>query len=137
MYPPLAATSTMWDTLGGGGETQVLIYNPNTGEVKGINALGVAPTGATVEYFREQGMSYPPEYGPLAAVTPGTPGGLDASSSAAAGTMNAATANPAITPVNFIRTSFACLPRGVGVVETGPVTGDYTPNVPGRKRLNQ
>ena len=72
----LAATSTMWDTLGWGGETQALIYNPNTGEVKGINALGVAPTGATVEYFREQGLSYPPEYGPLAAVTPGTPGGL-------------------------------------------------------------
>ncbi len=72
----LAATATMWDTLGWGGETQALIYNPNTGEVKGINALGVAPTGATVEYFREQGMVYPPEYGPLAAVTPGTPGGL-------------------------------------------------------------
>ena len=72
----LAATSTMWDTLGWGGETQALIYNPHTGEVKGINALGVAPTGATVDYFREQGMVYPPEYGPLAAVTPGTPGGL-------------------------------------------------------------
>ncbi len=26
----LAATSTMWDTLGWGGETQALIYNPNT-----------------------------------------------------------------------------------------------------------
>ena len=72
----LAATSTMWDTLGWGGETQALIYNPHTGEVKGINALGVAPTGATAEYFKEQGMVYPPEYGPLAAVTPGTPGGL-------------------------------------------------------------
>ncbi len=36
----LAATSTMWDTLGWGGETQALIYNPHTGEVKGINALG-------------------------------------------------------------------------------------------------
>ena len=72
----LAATSTMWDTLGWGGETQALIYNPHTGEVKGINALGVAPTGATAEYFKERGMAYPPEYGPLAAVTPGTPGGL-------------------------------------------------------------
>ena len=72
----LAATSTMWDTLGWGGETQALIYNPNTGEVKGINALGVAPTGATAGFFREKGMLYPPEYGPLAAVTPGTPGGL-------------------------------------------------------------
>ena len=72
----LGATSTMWDVLSWGGETQALIYNPETGEVKGINALGVAPTGATPEYFREQGMVYPPEYGPLAAVTPGTPGGL-------------------------------------------------------------
>ncbi len=49
----LAATSTMWDTLGWGGETQALIYNPHTGEVKGINALGVAPTGATAEFFHK------------------------------------------------------------------------------------
>ena len=72
----LAATSTMWDTLGWGGETQALIYNPKTGKVIGINALGVAPTGATAEFFKNQGMAYPPEYGPMAAVTPGTPGGL-------------------------------------------------------------
>jgi len=73
----LAATSTMWDVLSWGGETQALIYNPHTREVIGINALGVAPTGATVEYYREQGHTdYPPPYGPLAAVTPGTPGGL-------------------------------------------------------------
>ncbi len=72
----LAATATMWDVLGWGGETQALIYNPHTQEVIGINALGVAPTGATVEFFRDQGMVYPPEFGPLAATTPGTPGGL-------------------------------------------------------------
>jgi len=72
----LAAVSTMWDTLGWGGETQALIYNPLTKKVIGINALGVAPAGATVEYYRSQGYNYPPEYGPLAAVTPGTPGGL-------------------------------------------------------------
>ncbi|MDZ7789275.1 MAG: gamma-glutamyltransferase [Xanthomonadales bacterium] len=72
----LAATATMWDTLGWGGETQALIYNPNTGEVIGVNGVGVAPTGATPEFFREQGMLYPPEYGPLAATTPGTPGSL-------------------------------------------------------------
>ena len=72
----LAATSTMWDVLSWGGETQALIYNPNTGQVIGVNALGVAPTGATPEFFRKQGMQYPPEYGPLSAVTPGTPGGL-------------------------------------------------------------
>ncbi|HEU0052635.1 MAG TPA: gamma-glutamyltransferase [Longimicrobium sp.] len=72
----IAATSTMWDVLSWGGETQALIYNPHTRKVIGINALGVAPTGATPEFYRSRGMSYPPEYGPLAAVTPGTPGGI-------------------------------------------------------------
>ncbi len=72
----LAATCTMWDVLSWGGETQALIYNPHTGKVIGINALGVAPTGATVDFFKSKGMNFPPEYGPLAAVTPGTPGGL-------------------------------------------------------------
>lgn len=72
----LGATSTMWDVLSWGGETQALIYNPNTGKVIGINALGVAPTGATPEFFKDKGMKHPPEFGPLAAVTPGTPGGL-------------------------------------------------------------
>lgn len=72
----LAATCTMWDTLGWGGETQVLIWNPKTKKVIGVNALGVAPTGATPEFFRGKNMAYPPEFGPLAAVTPGTPGGL-------------------------------------------------------------
>src|SRR5882762_7478374 len=72
----IAATCTMWDVLSWGGETQALIYNPHTGKVIGINALGVAPTGATADFFKSKGMTYPPEYGPLAAVTPGTPGGL-------------------------------------------------------------
>ena len=72
----LGATSTMWDVLSWGGETQALIYNPNTGKVIGINALGVAPTGATAAFYKDQDLQYPPEFGPLAAVTPGTPGGL-------------------------------------------------------------
>ena len=72
----LAATCTMWDVLSWGGETQALIYNPKTGKVIGINALGIAPTGATVDFFKNKGYNFPPEYGPLAAVTPGTPGGL-------------------------------------------------------------
>ncbi len=72
----LAATCTMWDVLAWGGETQALIYHPKTGKVIAINALGVAPTGATAEFFKSKGMNFPPQYGPLAAVTPGTPGGL-------------------------------------------------------------
>jgi len=72
----LAATCTMWDVLSWGGETQALIYNPNTKKVIAINAMGVAPTGATPELFKSKGYDFPPEYGPLAATTPGTPGGL-------------------------------------------------------------
>ncbi len=73
----LAATSTMWDVLSWGGETQALIYHPGEKRVIGLNALGVAPSGATPEHYASQGHEdFPPEFGPLAAVTPGTPGGL-------------------------------------------------------------
>jgi len=72
----IAATCTMWDVLSWGGETQALIYNPITKKVIAINALGFAPTGATADFFKNKGMNFPPEYGPLAAVTPGTPGGI-------------------------------------------------------------
>lgn len=51
----LAAVCTMWDTLSCGGETQALIYHPGLKKVIGINALGVAPTGATAEFYRSRG----------------------------------------------------------------------------------
>jgi len=72
----LGAVTTMWDVLSWGGETQALIYHPRLKKVIGINALGVAPSGATPDFYRSRGYRHPPEYGPLAAVTPGTPGGL-------------------------------------------------------------
>src|SRR5213592_3590645 len=72
----LAAVTTMWDVLSWGGETQALIYNPKTKKVIALNALGVAPTGATADFYLSKGMRFPPEDGPLAAITPGTPGGL-------------------------------------------------------------
>ncbi len=72
----LAVVCTMFDEVSWGGETQALLFNPKTHEVIGINGLGVAPTGATPEFFRERKMKYPPDEGPLAAVTPGNPGGL-------------------------------------------------------------
>ena len=72
----IAATATMWDVLHWGGETQALVWDPHARKVTGVNALGVAPTGATAEFFRSKGMDHPPPYGPLAAVTPGTPGGI-------------------------------------------------------------
>jgi len=72
----LAAECVQNDALHLGGETQTLVYDPNKRKVFGINGCGVAPTGATAEFFLDQGMAYPPNYGPLAAITPGTPGGL-------------------------------------------------------------
>src|SRR2546426_631361 len=63
----LGAVTTMWDVLAWGGETQALIYHPGLKKVIGIDALGVAPTGATAEFFRSKGYGFPPEYGPLAA----------------------------------------------------------------------
>ena len=72
----IAATATMWDVLHWGGETQALVWDPHARKETGVNALGVAPTGATAEFFRSKGMDHPPPYGPLAAVTPGTPGGI-------------------------------------------------------------
>lgn len=68
----LASVATMWDVLSWGGETQALVYHPDLKKVIGINALGVAPTGATAAFYRSKGMRFPPEFGPLAAVTPGT-----------------------------------------------------------------
>jgi gamma-glutamyltranspeptidase/glutathione hydrolase len=73
----LAATCTMWDVLSWGGETQALVCDPHQEKVIGLNALGVAPTGATAEFYRARGHErFPPDFGPLSAVTPGTPGGL-------------------------------------------------------------
>src|SRR5687768_12954799 len=72
----LAVVCTMHDDVGWGGETQALIYHPEQKKVIGINGLGVAPTGATPEYFKGKKLKYPPSEGPLAAVTPGNPGAL-------------------------------------------------------------
>jgi gamma-glutamyltranspeptidase / glutathione hydrolase len=72
----LASMCTQWAVLSWGGETQAIIYNPKTKKVIAIDALGFAPGKATAAYYRSRGYFFPPEYGPLAAITPGTPGGL-------------------------------------------------------------
>jgi len=72
----LGAVCTMYDALSWGGETQALIYNPKTKRVVAVNALGSAPTGAIPDFFKQKGWKYPPSSGSLAAVIPGTPGGL-------------------------------------------------------------
>src|SRR5438876_2373796 len=72
----LAVVCTLYDDVSWGGETQALIYDPDAKKVIGINGLGVAPTGATPEFFKAKGMKHPPAEGPLAALTPGNPGAL-------------------------------------------------------------
>ncbi len=72
----LAATCVMTDSLHFGGETQTLVFDPEANQVFGVNGMGHAYTGATPEFFFEQGMAFPPNYDVLAASTPGTPRGL-------------------------------------------------------------
>src|SRR5438874_8315424 len=55
----LAAGCTMWDTLSCGGETQALIYDPHTGKVIGIDALGVGLNGATAVFYSGLGYKLP------------------------------------------------------------------------------
>jgi gamma-glutamyltranspeptidase/glutathione hydrolase len=78
----LAVVCTMHDDVGWGGEVQALIFDPRSNKVVGINGLGVAPSGATPDFFKGlkenkgKRRAFPPAEGPLAAVTPGIPGGL-------------------------------------------------------------
>jgi gamma-glutamyltranspeptidase/glutathione hydrolase len=44
----IGATSTMWNILRSGGETQALIHYPHTGKVIGVDVQGVAPTGVVM-----------------------------------------------------------------------------------------
>src|SRR5947199_9369176 len=67
----LAAVTTMWDVLSWGGETQALIYNPQTKKVIAVNALGVAPTGATPAFYRSMGCASRPSTGRSPPLPPG------------------------------------------------------------------
>jgi gamma-glutamyltranspeptidase/glutathione hydrolase len=58
----LAAVCVLNDSLSFGGENQALIYDPNRHKVFAINGLGVAPAGATPEYFTRRGMKFPPAF---------------------------------------------------------------------------
>ena len=57
----IAATSTMWDALSWGGETQALIYNPHTGEEghwdKRSRRRSDRCDGSV---YKGKGMNYPP-----------------------------------------------------------------------------
>ncbi|MCL5026249.1 MAG: gamma-glutamyltransferase [Chloroflexi bacterium] len=68
-------TVTMPMMCGLGGDVFAIYYQARTGRVFGINGSGVAPRGATPEYFRSRGYQKMPPHGMLA---PSVPGGVDA-----------------------------------------------------------
>ena len=62
-------TMPMMCTLGG--DVFAVVYEAKTGRTYGVNGSGVAPTGATREYFTGRGYNKMPEDGPLAPSVPG------------------------------------------------------------------
>lgn len=57
-----------------GGDTFLIHYDATTGKVEALNGSGIAPYGATLEHYAEQGYTdYMPLEGPLAVAVPGSP----------------------------------------------------------------
>ena len=54
-----------------GGDSFVLLYEAATGQVTGVNSSGVAATGATADYYRNQGYRNMPIDGPHSISVPG------------------------------------------------------------------
>jgi gamma-glutamyltranspeptidase/glutathione hydrolase len=54
----------MWDVLSWGVENTGDHLQSKNKKVNSINALGVAPTGATADFFKSKGVRLSPEYGP-------------------------------------------------------------------------
>jgi gamma-glutamyltranspeptidase/glutathione hydrolase len=71
----LAATATMWDVLGWGGETQALIYDPRNKKVVGIHAAGTpgTPGGLLVMLERFGSMSLAQVLAPAIEMADGYP----------------------------------------------------------------
>ncbi len=59
------------ESCGPGGDLFALVYINKTGKVEAINASGPAPGKATIEYFRDRGLSRIPTSGPLSVAVPG------------------------------------------------------------------
>lgn len=56
------------------GDTFLIHYDATTGKVEALNGSGIAPYGATLEHYAEQGYTdYMPLEGPLAVAVPGSP----------------------------------------------------------------
>ncbi len=66
---------TMPMMCGIGGDAFIIYYDAKSRKIVGYNGSGVAPRGATPEYFRRQGLEKMPPHGMLA---PSVPGAVDA-----------------------------------------------------------
>ena len=69
----VAATEavTLVPLCGMGGDSFILAYEAATGQITGINSSGVAPTGATADYYRSRGHETMPIDGPHSITVPG------------------------------------------------------------------
>ena len=56
---------------GMGGDLFALIWDAKTQKLYGLNASGRSPYSLTLEYFKEQGLTRIPSYGPLPVTVPG------------------------------------------------------------------
>jgi gamma-glutamyltranspeptidase/glutathione hydrolase len=59
------------ESCGPGGDLFALVFMKRHGKVEAINSSGPAPSKASVEYFREQGLKSIPISGPLSVAVPG------------------------------------------------------------------
>ena len=66
-----AETVTLVPLCGMGGDSFILAYEAETGQLTGINSSGVAATGATADYYRSRGYENMPIDGPHSITVPG------------------------------------------------------------------
>ena len=62
---------TIVPKCGLGGDSFILAYDAASGEVTNINSSGVAGSGATADYYRNQGLALMPITGPHSVTVPG------------------------------------------------------------------
>lgn len=77
----LAMAATTWLVLPGqcgiGGDAFAVVREPD-GRVWTVNGSGFGPDGGSAQFYRDQGLSAIPLYGPLAVAVPGAPAALAA-----------------------------------------------------------